>query len=122
MTKDGSPLVELLLRRRLVRADAAGGDVGHVIVLAAHGGAGESTQESDLADMPDRVGDRALKELLLRTGDRLGRSEPLVETRERGVKARGLVFPGKRLRALPDLLAARMRQRPVEQIPDVRQD
>src|SRR4029450_1006482 len=107
-------LIELLLRRRLVGADAASGDVGHVIVLAAHGSSGDAAKQCDLPDVPERIGDRALEELLLGTGDRTGPPQTLVEAFERVMEARALLFPRKRLRVLPDLLAARMREGPIE--------
>ena len=49
---------ELPARRRLLRTDAPGGDVGLVVVLRADRAAGEPAQDRDLADVREGVRDR----------------------------------------------------------------
>jgi hypothetical protein len=39
----------------LVGTDAAGGDVGHVVILGAHGSAGVTSQDRDLPDVGQRI-------------------------------------------------------------------
>src|SRR5436309_694836 len=60
-TAEGGPSVELTTRRRLLRSEAAGHDVGAVVVLAAYRGAGGTAQHRELADVSERVGNRALE-------------------------------------------------------------
>src|SRR5882762_3967900 len=48
----------------LLRADAAGGDVGLEVVFTFDGGVGEAAELGDLADVIEGVSDRALEESL----------------------------------------------------------
>ena len=58
----GDPSVELPLSRALLHADASGHDIGARVVLTLDLRAGEPAQHRELADVGQRVGDRALKD------------------------------------------------------------
>ena len=72
--------------------------------------------------MRQRVGNRALKQSLRLACERRVRREVVVEPLQRVVEAGNLCVPLERRRVVPRLLALRDRQRPVEQIADVRED
>ena len=54
-------LIEFAAGRGLLRAAAAGGDVGEVVVFAADGAVGDATEHGELADVVEGVGDWALE-------------------------------------------------------------
>ena len=56
--------VELPARRRLLWPHPSGSDFGNEVVFAAHRGAGNPPQHGDLSHMGERIGDRALEQLL----------------------------------------------------------
>ena len=62
--------VEFDLRRCLVRADAAGRDLGDEVVFAADRCAGQQAERGKLADVREGVGQRALEQLLGRAAER----------------------------------------------------
>ena len=60
------PLVEFPARRGLLDADTAGDDLRPRVVLAFHLGAGQTAKHRELTDVGQRIGDRALEQLLER--------------------------------------------------------
>ena len=106
----------------MLGADAAGRDVGAVVVFASDGRAREAAKHGKLADMVQRVGDRALKEFFGRFVERLGGGEAAVKGRESGEEASDLLRPGERGRVVPSLLALGEGEGPVKEIPHVRED
>src|SRR6185295_10090112 len=114
--------VELPPRRGLLGADAAGGDVGLEVVLAAHGRAGQPAEHGELADVREGVGDRPLEELLRREPQRRLRGQERVDAGEAVEEPRGPLLPGHGRHLAPDVLAFQQVVHPVEEVPEVRQD
>src|SRR4051794_30650855 len=85
--------VELTTRRRLLRSEAARDDVRAVVVLAAHRRAGGAAQHHQLADVRERVGNRALEDPFGRRGDRRVRRQMRVEALQGVEKARDFTIP-----------------------------
>src|SRR5438874_705440 len=63
------PSVELHDRSILLRTGAASLDFGPAVVFAANGTAGQAPEHGDLAHVRQRIGDRALKQLLRRRAE-----------------------------------------------------
>src|SRR3954468_15997355 len=84
---------KLPVRRRLLRTDPAGDDVGAVVVLAAHRSASEPPEQRQLADMGERVGNRTLEDPLGRRGHRGVRCEVRIEPLKGVEKARDFTIP-----------------------------
>src|SRR5262249_4844346 len=114
--------VELPSGWRLRRPPPAGDDVGAGVVLGLDFRAGQAAQHRELADVRQRVGDRALEDALGWDGERRLRRQVVVEALHGREKAFDLAVPFERRRIVPRLGALRLRQRPVEQIADVRED
>jgi hypothetical protein len=106
----------------LVEADAAGGDVRLEIVFAFDGAAGEAAEHGDLADVVERVGDGALEKAFGWRVERFGGCQVIVDFFHRRKKAIDFGIPGQRCRVMPNLLALRDRDRPIEKIAQVRED
>src|SRR5438034_142671 len=100
------------LRRRLLRADAAGDDVRLEIVLARDRRAGEAAEHRELAAVRDRIGDRALEELLLVAREGSVGREKVVEFLRGGEETFAFGGPRLRRRVVPLPFAARHRIRP----------
>jgi hypothetical protein len=106
----------------LVKADAAGGDVGLEVVFAFDGRAGETAEHGELADVIEGVGDGALEETFRWAVERFGRGEEIVKLFYRPKKALDFAAPWQRCGSVPGLLALRDRKSPVEQVAHVRED
>ena len=106
----------------MLGADAAGRDVGAVVVFASDGRAREAAKHGKLADMVQRVGDRALKEFFGGLVERLGRGEVAVKGGDGGEKASDLLRPGERGRVVPSLLAPGEGESPVKEIAHMGED
>ena len=115
-------LFEFPARCRLLRSDAARGDIGLQIVLASNRRAGESPEHRDLPNVRQRISNRPLEQLLCRTSKRRITGQSLIELSQRLEEAIDFLIPRERLRVLPSLLPVGERQRPVVQIADVSQD
>src|SRR5215831_9013425 len=89
-------LVELLLRRRLVRTNAARHDLGAIVVLTANGTAGHPPQHVDLSGMSQGVGNRALEKLLRRGAERKIGSQIVIEGPKRVEEPLHFLRPGQR--------------------------
>ena len=87
-----------------------------MIIFAADGRACHTAQEANLADMRERICDRALKNSLRRFNQRRIRFEIIVESLKRRIEARDPLVPRDRWGIVPFLLALREGERPVEQI------
>ena len=72
--------------------------------------------------MGEGVGDRALEELLGSDAEGAFRGQARVQSGERFEETRGFLRPGPRGGVVPGVLAVGERQRPVEEIADVRED
>src|SRR5258708_2751232 len=99
------PALELPSWSRLLLSRAADDDFCRVEVLARDLGAGEPAQHRQLADVRQRVGDRALEQSLRLACERLIRREVVVEPLQRVVEAGDLCVPLERRRVVPRLLA-----------------
>ena len=104
---------EFELGRELFGAYATGGDVSLTVILGAHGRSGDPTKDVDLADVCERIGDCALKELLGRHAKRLARHEILIDLAERGEEAVAVRLPVRRRCFVPFLLPLTLRQSPI---------
>src|SRR5207245_9357404 len=116
------PSFEFTLGSGLLRADASGGNVGFEVVFTVDGRARKAPEHGDLPDVIQRVGDGRLEQPFGGSVERLGRGEILIELFNRGKEALYFRVPGKRCRVVPGLIASRDRERPVKEIPHVRED
>ena len=98
-------------------ANAAGGNVCQEVVLAVERAASQTAQHGDLADVRQRIGNRALEQLFSRARRRHIGSQTPVEGPERGEKARRSLLPRDGARWPPLPRSVRKLQRPVQQIP-----
>ncbi len=123
-TAPGSELysLELALRGRLIEAYDAHLDICNVIVFPLHWRACHASQDRDLTDMRERIGDRALKQFFWRRLQGFIRRQEVVKLFQGGEKSFHSLLPWQRRRVLPFLLAHGDRQGPVEQIADVREN
>src|SRR4051794_41162381 len=119
--KDGR-LSELPNRRHLLHTDTPGHDIGREVVLAAHRNAGKAAHDGKLPDVRQRIGHGSLKEAFRFGTERRVPGEKSVEPRERVEESCDICGPRLRSRFAPGVLAARERDRPVEQIADVREN
>src|SRR5262249_62252332 len=88
--------IELAARRGLLGAYSTRDDVGARVVLAFHLRAREAAKHRELADVRQRIGDRALKDLLGRRGEWRVRREIVVEPLDRGKKTFHFAAPRER--------------------------
>ena len=103
----------------MVQADAAGNDVGFEVVLAQDGRASQTAQHGNLADVIERIGDRALEEALSGAVERLGRRQVVVELLDDSEKPFDFGVPLERCGVVPSLFALRDGQSPVKQVTHV---
>jgi len=115
----GGFLVEFEVGLGLVRADAAGGDIGLKIVFALDGMAGHAAKHGELADVVQGVGDRPLEEFFGGGVERLISGEIVVELLEGGEEALSFVVPGHGLGVVPSGLTFDHGERPIEKIAEV---
>jgi len=115
-------LTERLYRRGQVCVHSPGFDLGYIIVLSADWAAGHPPQHGYLAYVGQRVGHRTLEEPLDGRMLLFARGNIAVKLLERRKETALLLGPRQRLRVLPALAALSHAQRPVEQVPHVRQN
>src|SRR5262249_30457035 len=113
--------VEFETRRRLRRTDAPGCDVGDEVIFAPYRRSGQTSQQRDLPDVGEGVGDRCLEQALRLASNGRAGSEAGVETAQAVEEARHVQFPGPRRRVVPVLPTIGERQRPVQQVADMRE-
>ena len=77
----------------MLKADAAGGDVGLEIVFAFDGGVGKAAEHGDLADVIEGVSDRALEESLGSAVERFAGGQVVIKFFDGGVKTIDLGVP-----------------------------
>jgi hypothetical protein len=97
--------LEFKLWGRLVLANATASDVRTQVIFALDGRAAEAAKHSDLADVVEGIGDRALEELLGGGVKRFAAGEVVVEILEGLEEAVDLSRPRERLGIVPSLLA-----------------
>src|SRR5438132_11469152 len=85
----------------LFRADPARCDVGLHVYLRAHRRIVLSSQDGDLTDVRQGVGNRALKQLLRRDRERCVGGQITVERQQGGMKSINLLAPRAGLRRRP---------------------
>src|ERR1035437_597659 len=117
-----TPLVKFLARGRLVRANASYGDFGDIIIFALDRNAGHSPQHRDLADVSERVGERALKQFFGGDLQRLFRRQVIIKFLQEGEEALAFFFPRQRSGIVPFAAAFGHGEAPVHQVADVRQN
>src|SRR5262249_6384147 len=115
-------LSELYLGLCLLSTHPASHDISLEVVLAFDRATEHTAQQVDLAHVRERVGDRALEELLGGTRQRLTRCQTLVELRQAGMEACDLLVPESWFGRIPRLGAVADRTPPIEQIADMRED
>ena len=115
-------LIEFAAGRGLLRADAAGDDIRLRVIFAANWRAGEAPEQRQLADVRQRIGDRALKEFFRRAGERGIGGEIIIESLYGGEETPGAFVPSEWGGIVPVLFAVGLAERPVEQISQVRED
>src|SRR5262245_48950130 len=118
----GHALIEFALGSRLFGANTSRSDVGAVVVFAFHRRAGQSAEHGELPNVSQGICQRALKQLFRRRGQNFAGREIGVERPERSKKPSHLVVPRQWLGVLPGLLALGDRERPVEEVADVREN
>ena len=106
----------------MLKADAAGGDVGLEVVFTFDGGVGKAAEHGDLADVIEGVSDRALEETLGGTVERFARGQVVIKLFDGGIETIHLGVPWQRGGVVPGLLALSDGEGPVEEIAQVRED
>ena len=89
----------------MLKADAAGGDVGLEVVFTFDGGVGKAAEHGDLADVIEGVSDRALEESLGGAAERFAGGQVVIKCFDGGVKTIHLGVPWQRRGVVPGLLA-----------------
>src|SRR5271156_5360656 len=117
-----SSSVELALGRGLVWAYSACCDLGAEIVLGANGSAGYASQDIDLADVREGIGDGALKEFFGGSAERSARGEIIIEGLKGGEKSGGIFIPNAGRRIVPGVIPFRERERPIYEVAHVREN
>ncbi len=90
----------------MLRADDADADLRPGVALRAHGGAHHSTQERQLADVGERVGDRALEDRFVREALRRSLRERRIQGGQAGEEPFAGLAPALTGYVLPASLAA----------------
>src|ERR1019366_4815879 len=111
-----------LIPESLVRSHAARLNRRHEIILAAHRAARHPPQHGDLSHVRQRIRHRALKQPLGLGTQWDSAGQTAIECLQPRKESRGIRLPGPRLGIMPRLFSIRYRQRPVEQIANVRQN
>ena len=113
---------EFASRRRLLFADSSGDDVCNDVALAANRCAGDASQDGELTDMRQSVGNGSLKELFGRDSHRRFFRKQRVQPLESLEESIDIVGPRARRDRCPVLVTADLATGPVEQIADVGED
>ena len=106
----------------MLKADAAGGDVGLEVVFTFDGGVGKAAEHGDLADVIEGVSNRALEETLGGAAERFAGGQVVIKLSDGSVKTIHLGVPWQRGGVVPGLLALSDGEGPVEEIAQVRED
>src|SRR5580693_1069296 len=115
-------LLELALRRSLLRAYATNYDLGFVIVFRLHRLSRQAPQYYNLADVSERVGNRALKKIFQRRLRGFLRSKVVIELFQRREKALDFFLPRQGLGVMPFAFSIRHRETPIHQVTDMGQN
>ena len=97
--------VEFEFGRGLLRADAPCGNIGVREIFPMDGRARQTPEHSELADVLQRVGNRALQNFWRRSAQFRGPREIVVEALQCVKEALDFFRPRERLRGMPDRLA-----------------
>src|SRR5262249_3122265 len=114
--------LELAPWRRLLLPDAARDELGPGVVLALRPRAAEAPEHGERSDGGERIGNRTLEDRFGRRRQRRVRRQIVVEPLQGCEKARHLGVPVERRRIVPRFGAACLRQRPVVEIADMREN
>jgi hypothetical protein len=115
-------LIKLTSRSRLLCAHTARNNFRLGVVLGLDRNSGQPSQHRNLSDMRQRIGYRALKQNLRMPSQRPLRRQTIVTLSQARVEPIYFLLPRQRWRIVPCLLSVRDRDRPLQQIPDMRQN
>ena len=119
---DAAALIELEYGGRLILSDVSRLHLGLEVVLALDRRAHETTEQSDLTDVRQRVGGGSLKQSLSRTAQRLGRRQACFDRGEPGEEPFELPVPVIRAILTPAMLPIGQCESPREEVAHVRKD
>jgi hypothetical protein len=107
---------------RLIFADATSGNISLVVVFTANRNTGKAAKNSELADVIEGICDWALKKFVNGSVKFAGAGKEVVEALQGLEETLHFIGPREGGRVMPNRFATGHRERPVEEVADVRED